>query len=332
MANKKIFFFALLLFINAYLFILFDRLSYGLPAGFLISLFFAILFVGPSLFSFVYGYKLVSNEPIISWIKLYLKMLLSVLIPASISAIIFFYLKYQGISEYWIKVSHSVFSPVKFFGAGILIFVIISGIILFFMLILLLDINRFRKSIKILGYSAILLSVLTLVFLYHCSSDGCRNKESLVEKAIYQKNPDACNGPKLGINFRSNIPTFFSTIKDPIPYPTSILKINCLYNYYSSIKPEDLPDNISSCILAGFGNEACIAYGLSTHTEPDQCEELKYLKNDQMDDPSLTPYSKCYYALALARNKGKYCLKLNTYEDIKECSVLIIITENVKPE
>ncbi len=331
MINKKMIYFITVFFINFYLFIMLDRLSYGLPGGFLISFIFAMLCVGPNSFAFLYGYRIVINKPTISWRKLYLKMLLSIFITAPISAIIFFYLKYQGTPKYWLKPFLSAFSSSIYFGTGILMFIIVSGIILLLMLFLLLDLERINKTVRILGYSAVLLSVLTLVFLYNCSSGGCRNKDFLIEMAIHRDNPYACNVPKLGVNFRSDIPTFFSTIKDPIPYPPSMLKTNCLYNYYSYNKPEDLPNNISSCILAKFGDEACIAYGLSTNPVPEQCEELKYFKNNYIDDPSLDPYSRCYYALALAKNTGKHCLKLNTYEDIKECLVLII-AENIKPK
>ncbi len=296
-----------LLFINIFLFILFDRLSYGLPARIWLSFVLAFLLTATMVASILWSTKYAGNELNKSEERSYKTtfFILSTLLSFIISIIYTYVISKDGGPE-----GGLAFLVVVPFLT--LVFIIFSRASLSVMKYLLFDISRLQKAVHIFVITSILLLILDIFFLANCTTDGCKNPIALAKKALFEKNPTICKERQLRLDFRSKMPSLFMTNSDPTGGFGSP-RIQC-FDYYADERPDDLPIQIKRCIEIGFIDSDCIDHSFEVSPYPTQCEELITLDMDNVlgyNPDRMNSYSLCYRKLAFLQNESKYCEKVN---------------------
>lgn len=309
MVDKKIFLFSLLLFASIYLFILFDRLGNGLPARLLLSLVLALLLISTMAQGIGWGVYQSKNK----FRGASYETILSIIILDFIISIIYFYSIERGGGGPEDGLAFIILIPFL-----TLAFIIFSWVSLSVTKYLLSDIKKLQKAVYILIFISSLLLGLVIFFLVNCTTDGCKNPKSLVEKALLEKDPSICKERQLKLDLKSYLPPLFITDSDPFIREDS--REEC-FSYYASKRPDGLPPQINSCIEMGFNWYDCINLGLEKLPYPTQCEGLQRLDRvgnnlkynlDQM-------LSSCYMKLALLQNEEVYCKRVNPIDSRNKC-------------
>jgi len=312
------------LFVGVYLLILFDRLIHGLPAGFLISIIFAILILFPTIVSALLFQKKAEAQ-VTTRGKAFIKMFLVSIPLAFISGCLFWIIKMWGVSG---EEGVGLFITIPIFG---LIFISIPALVIGLISALSSTDENIKKATKIIFAISVFFLVVVVGLLINCTFNGCRNVGALAKKAISANDPAICKERKFWVDiyedFNGGYQVLFQTKKDP--YPSVSVESDCLFTYASQ-KGEQ--DSAKICInIIGPGKTTCINNIIEDRPDSKTCEELEGV------DPNVknlefynNAYSICYSALARSLQDEKYCEKVdqNGRENRNRCYIEVAVYKN----
>ena len=322
-SKNNLLYFLSSLFVGVYLLILFDRLIHGLPAGFFISIIFAILILFPVIFGALLFQRRAEAQATTTG-KAFIKMFLVSIPFAFINGCLFWIIKIWGVS------GEQIFGYVATPLFGI-IFIIISALFVGLISILSSADTNIKRATKVIFSISIIFLFLVIGLLINCTSDGCRNVGALAKKAIIANDPKICSERKLWVDiykdFEIDFPSLFQINKDP--YPSVFVESDCLFAY-SSEKGDS--GSIKVCIpIIGPGKSTCIYNNIEANPVADKCEELKGLdQNTKNLEFYNDAYSICYSALAKFLHDPKLCQSVdqNGRENRNRCYVEIAVYKN----
>ena len=322
-SKNNLLYFLLSLFVGVYLLILFDRLIHGLPAGFLMSIVFAILILFPVIFSSLLFQRKVEFQTTTRG-KAFLKIFLVSIPFAFINGCFFWIIKLWGVSG---KQTMG-FIATPLFG---IIFIFISALFVGLISILSNTDTNIKRATKVIFSISIIFLFLVIGLLMNCTSDGCRNVGALAKKAISANDSKVCSERKLWVDiykdFEIDFPSLFQINKDP--YPSVFVESDCLFAY-SSEKGDS--GSIKVCIpIIGPGKSTCIYNNIEANPVVDKCEELKGLdQNTKNLEFYNDAYSICYSALAKFLHEEKFCKNVDQNGRINQngCYMDIAVSKN----
>ena len=323
-SKNNLLYFLSSLFVGVYLLILFDRLIHGLPAGFLISIIFAILILFPTIVSALLFQKKAEAQ-VTTRGKAFIKMFLVSIPLAFISGCLFWIIKMWGVSG---EEGVGLFITIPIFG---LIFISIPALVIGLISALSSTDENIKKATKIIFAISVFFLVVVVGLLINCTFNGCRNVGALAKKAISANDPAICKERKFWVDiyedFNGGYQVLFQTKKDP--YPSVFVESDCLFTY-SSEKGDS--GSIKVCIpIIGPGKSTCIYNNIEANPIADKCEELKGLdQNTKNLEFYNDAYSMCYSALAKFLHDPKLCQSVdqNGRENRNRCYIEVAVYKN----